>query len=209
MRILLIIPDYGDGIEVGTEIRKISQRHTTTVLTDEQVTYDNITSVAQEGYFDIVHFQGHMVQEIDSLSSVLLGDGTELDLSQMATIARMASAKVIFLNSCLGARFAAYLVKHGADAAVFSTVAIPVEKAWQVSTDFYEQLRRIEKTGKQISLLDIRHAFDEVSNGQGLYGWADSGAGYMNAAWPTKYIILHGALTASAIIASVIALWAG
>ena len=209
MHILLIIPDYGDGIEVGTEIRRISSKHSTTVLTDEQATYDNILSAASSGSYDIVHFQGHMVSQTESLDRVMLGDGTEIDLSQMASIAHMARAKMFFLNTCLGARFAAYLVKHGIDAAVFSTVEIDPEKAWQVSAMFYEELKRIEDSKKAIRLLDVRYAFEKVSNGQGLYGWTDSGVGVVAVSWPRRYMIAHAIFTSAAIIASIVAILAG
>ena len=164
MRILFVAPDDPD-LNHLPEIRRISAMHTVHVLAGP-VTLHDIYDAVRDAY-DVVHFTIHMQADDLALDAMALTADEWIDLATAAQICKLAKAKLVFFNTCLGARFGAYAVQHGTPAAIFTTIAMPVTVAWRLPLAFYERCSQIEE---QERVVDFKTALDSVDSGDGLYG---------------------------------------
>ena len=172
MRILLIAPDQPD-INNIPEIRALSDTHQTTVLNGRVSNQDIYNYIGRSAY-DVVHFATHQAATEDAFDKILLSNGELLDLAAVTHIAKLSNARLIFFNLCNASRFAAYLVRHGVPACIYTTLALKDSNAWQTPWHFYEEARRQEKVNPHV---ELRRIFDQVDPGDGIYGW-NSGMDY-------------------------------
>jgi hypothetical protein len=172
VRILLIAPNQPD-INAIPEIRALSDTHQTTVL-NGHVSSQDIYSYIKNRAYDIIHFATHQAADENTYDKILLSGGETLDLAGVTHIVKLASASLVFFNLCNASRFAAYLVRHGVPACIYTTIALKDSVAWQTPWHFYEEVRRQEAVSKPV---EFRRIFDLTDPGDGVYGW-NSGIDY-------------------------------
>ena len=154
------------------EISRISELHQTHVLPDP-VSLQDIYSAVQHNHYDVVHIAGHTVEKLTQLDQIQLNDDEVLTLDAASQIVKIAGAKLVFFNTCISARFAAYLVRHTSKeiGVIFSTVNVLDYEAWRLPVAYYEQLRRLPE---EPGLFEMRKIFYSIVNGRGVYDWASS-----------------------------------
>lgn len=186
MNILFIAPEM-HNINAVPEIRAITQTHKTHLL-NGVVTLQDIYQAARYQEFDAVHIVGHMGSTSDRLDEIVLSNNEVLDLASMSRVAKLANARLVVFSSCLAARFATYLTKHGVPCCIYTTVQIDDATAWELPNSFYEHCKRTERQGKP---LDFRAIFNAVDSGDGTYGILMSEGYYTDILQP-----IHEALDA-------------
>lgn len=158
MRILLIAPDQ-PGLNAIPEIRTLSDMHQVSVL-NGTVTVAHVYDAVRHGARDVIHFATHSTPDLIQLS-----DGA-LAPEDVAQIARIAGAKLVFFNSCMSGRHAAYAVSHGVAYAIHANVDLIDAEAWRTPLAFYEALAdQIDN-----NTIDFAAAFAQADNGNGTYG---------------------------------------
>lgn len=158
MRILLVAPNQ-PGLNSVPEIRALSDMHRVSVL-NGTVTVADVYDAARHSPRDIIHFAAHSTPD-----AIQLSDGV-LSPEDVAQIARITGAKLVFFNSCLSARHAAYAVSHGVTYAISTTVEISDVDAWRTPLAFYEALAEQRDT---IGTIDYAAAFGQADSGNGNY----------------------------------------
>lgn len=162
LRVLLIAPTL-ENINAIPEIRAISALHRVFPL-NGHVSLQDVYDAAKDDSYDIIHFALHSNQDMLRLN------GDVLTPEDVAQVARLAHAKLIFLNSCNSGRHASYAVQHGVEFAIFSNIAISDAGAWKFPVAFYEFLSdQIEK--KQVN---FAKAYNDASSADGAYGITSS-----------------------------------
>lgn len=179
MRILLVAPDQ-QGLNLLPEIRRISEIHTVHTLNGD-VTIDDLYNAVQHNHYHIIHYATHCGGDDGQLDTLVLSNAN-LDLAAAAQIAKLARTKLVFLNACQTARFAAYLIQHGTPEAIFTTVAIEDRVAWRTPVAFYERCHRAEAAGEPLNFNEMLRS---VESGNGHYCWvgAPSAAANLTPIW--------------------------
>lgn len=161
VRILFIAPDAA-GVDSQPEMRDISSRkHTQVTVLSGPVTARDIYVHARDGY-DILHFVAHGGEEGVGLSA-----GVVFSYQEVAQAARIASAKIVFFNSCETGKPASYVVHHGVLWAIFGNIQIPDATAWQHPNGFYSSLT-------DLSPATIVRSLRVADNASGDYGYTIS-----------------------------------
>lgn len=161
VRILFIAPN-SEGLDSQPEIRDISsRRHIQVTVLNGVVGSRDIYTHAREGY-DVLHFVAHGGEE-----GVLLSDGSTLTYQEIAQIARLSHAKILFFNSCETGKPASYVVHHGVLWAIFGNIQIEDATAWQHPIGFYNSLVNLEPQ-------TIANALRIADNSSGDYGYTIS-----------------------------------
>lgn len=150
MRVLLIVPTVQPAIDTVPEIRSITSLHQVTVVNGD-VSIRELYQIAQRGNFDVIHYGTH---------------GSTYTAEDILSIARVASASLVFLNACNTGRVASYLVAHGISYAISTNVELADMEAWKVPLSFYEYLARQEHAGET---LNFPIAYSRADSGDGDY----------------------------------------
>lgn len=150
MRVLLIVPTVQPAIDTVPEIRSITSLHQVTVVNGD-VSIRELYQIAQRGNFDVIHFGTH---------------GGTYQAEDILSLARVASASLVFLNACSTGRVASYLVAHGISYAISTNVELADMQAWKVPLSFYEYLARQEHAGE---VLNYPVAYSQADSGDGDY----------------------------------------
>ena len=158
LRILLVAP--GTGLQTTAEVRDLSTLHRVTILSDTVTVRDVFT--AARGRYDVIHLATHSDD-----TSVQLSDGILRD-SDLLQIARSASAKLVFFNSCRAGRLAYNLVGHGVPLAIHTNVELVDSAAWKMPLAYYGA---VDELGNGTPLSYVR-AFVLANDGEGDYGLA-------------------------------------
>lgn len=159
MRVLLVVPD-SDGIYSMPEIDLITSMHRVRVLQGE-VTKQRLFNDVRENRYDIIHIAAHSNE-----NGIILDDGM-VTPEELAQITRLASAEMVFFNSCDSGRLADYAVRHGVKYAIHTNTDLPDAIAWQMPLAFY----RFLKDQKESSMpIDYTEAFIFADTGEGVYG---------------------------------------
>lgn len=166
MRVLLIVPNVQPGLDTVPEIRNITALHQVTVL-NGNLTDREIYQTAQRGTFDIVHVGAH---------------GDTYDRDDLLQIARVANAKLVFLNACNSGKIASFLVAHGITYVVSTNEELEDMHAWKFPLAFYEYIARQEHRGEVVSF-------------PAAYGQADSGEGDYSLSVAVQHISTMAAIT--------------
>lgn len=166
MRVLLIVPNVQPGLDTVPEIRNITALHQVTVL-NGNLTDREIYQTAQRGTFDIVHVGAH---------------GDTYDRDDLLQIARVANAKLVFLNACNSGKIASFLVAHGITYVVSTNEELEDMHAWKYPLAFYEYIARQEHRGEVVSF-------------PAAYGQADSGEGDYSLSVAVQHISTMAAIT--------------
>ena len=161
VRILFVAPD-DDKLDSQPEIRDISsRRHIQVTLLNGPVTARDIYTHARDG-FDVLHFVAH-----GGADGIQLSDRTQLSYQDIAQIARLAQARIIFFNSCETGKPASYVVHHGALWSIFGNIALDDASAWQHPIGFYNSLVDLEPQ-------TVAKALRIADNASGDYGYTIS-----------------------------------
>lgn len=181
VRVLLVAPDQ-PGLDAIPEIRQISKKTHATIL-NGPVRRMDVFDYATRGY-DIIHFATHGNEQ-----GIELSDGF-LTMSDIAAVARLARAVLVFFNSCNTGKPASFSVNHGVTWAIYSNVAIADNDAWQYVYTLYDALRGVEPH-------NVAEALSIADDGDGDYGFNVSPAllGKMTLALRD----VHSAATGSAL----------
>lgn len=153
-------PDQ-NGIDAHPEVDLITGMHSVHVLQGE-VPKQRLYSSVRHAQYDIIHFATHSTEEYLALS----GDD-ELSPEEIAQIARLSKAKLLFFNSCISGRMADYSVRHGVQYAVHTNVELEDEESWKMPLAFYRFLKDQIDCEKGINFVE---AFAAADTGDGIYG---------------------------------------
>lgn len=179
MRVLLVAPDVSGGagerglggylpLDTIPEIRSITGMHRVTVL-NGKVTAQDLDAACRGNAYDIIHFATHSNEQIVQLSAPAGGPPETLDADDIIRLARLCSCRLIFFNSCLSARLAAYAVAHGVPYAIATTIALSDREAWKTPLAFYEYLKEQMQAVHDPAAVNIPAAFEQAANGDGTY----------------------------------------
>lgn len=166
MRVLLIVPTVQPSLDTVPEIRNITALHQVTVL-NGNLTDREIYQTAQRGNFDIIHVGAH---------------GDTYDRDDLLQIARVANAKLVFLNACNSGKIASYLVNRDVTYVVSTNEELEDMHAWKMPLAFYEYIARQEHRGEVVSF-------------PAAYGQADSGNGDYSLSVAVQHISTMAAIT--------------
>jgi len=155
VRVLLIVPTVQPAIDTVPEIRSITSLHQVTVI-NGSVSIRELYQIAQRGNFDVIHFGTH---------------GGTYQAEDILSLARVASASLVFLNACNTGKIASYLVAHGIPYAISTNVELADMEAWKVPLSFYEFLARQEQRGE---VLNYPVAYSQADSGDGDYSFSVS-----------------------------------
>lgn len=171
MHLLLVAPGR-TGVELNQipEIREITRLHRTTVL-NGPVTIEHIEASTRNDEYDIIHFATHTIND-GQWDKLALSDGLIMNMHDIGSVARMASAQLVFFNMCNSARFATYLVAHGITNAVYTTLDLDDADAWRMPLRFYQHIARQEQLGH----VDFFEAFRRTHPNGGIYGYISDGS---------------------------------
>lgn len=150
VKVLLIVPNVQPGLDTVPEIRNITALHQVTVL-NGTLTDREIYATAQRGNFDIIHVGAHR---------------DTYDRDDLLQIARVANAKLVFLNACNSGKIASYLVAHGINYAISTNEELDDMQAWKFPLAFYEYLARQIHDGEVVS---YPTAYGQADSGDGDY----------------------------------------
>lgn len=158
-------------LSTSPEIQDISRRHTIYpfLATDSMRSWNN---ELRRNSFDILHFGGHISLDQYKRPSRLHIGAEVLTVDDIMSMARLCSARLVFLNGCDSAYMANALVRNGLPAAIYTTIELEDADAWKFPLSFYEVVARQED---EHSIIDLRKAFEASVDRNGVYGWVSNG----------------------------------
>lgn len=152
MKILLIVGDVAPNLNFIPEIRHITGLHQALVLSGT-VTDSDVFDHAQRGTFDVVHIGAHK---------------ETYDKEDLLKIARVANAKLVFLNQCNSGQIGSFLVSRGVAFCIVTNVELEDREAWKMPLIFYEYLSRQERNKEATSFAT---AYSQADSGDGEYSF--------------------------------------
>ena len=171
MRVLLVAPDQ-HGVDAHPEVDLITSMHRVHLL-QGTVPKQRLYNDVRTSQYDIIHFATHSTEEYLALS-----DGDQLTPEEIAQIARLCKAQLLFFNSCISGRMADYSVRHGLQYAVHTNVELEDEESWKMPLAFYRFLKDQIEIGKVVNFVE---AFMAADTGDGVYGLSISHSLVLNS----------------------------
>jgi len=166
-RILLIAPDV-PGIESDIEAELIGGNYFNVTPLVGEVTQERITRAIHQKTFDGIHYATHA-----SKNGVVLSNGDVLSKEQVAQIAKLVDAELVYLNACDSAKIGQYLADRGVPVTVAHTDEVLDADAIRTASHFYTRSAQYDG--------DYRKAYDFVSPKDGTLAMF-SGASYYDKA---------------------------
>lgn len=170
MNILLVAPDQ-HGIDAHPEVDLITGMHRVHLL-QGKVPKQRLYNDVRTSTYDVIHFATHSTEEYLALS-----DGNVLTPEEIAQIARLGKAQLLFFNSCVSGRMADYSVRHGVQYSVHTNVELEDNESWKMPLAFYRFLKDQKDSGKDVNFVE---AFMAADTGDGIYGLSISHALVLN-----------------------------
>lgn len=160
-KILFIAPS-DSGLDVAPEIDSIAELGFKARALQGKVTPERIFAAVRQANYDILHFACHADH-----SGIVLSDGIVFDTDSILQVARMARAKLVFLNACQTSVIGQTLIDENVPAAIVMMRDVPDNIAKQTAQAFYKHLAL---TG------DLHEAYrSSKPASRGLYQWLSNG----------------------------------
>lgn len=160
MKVLMISPSIS-GIDSEPEIDLITSMHRVRLLHGD-VNRERVYNDVKGGSYDIIHFASHSTDE-----GVEISNGEILSASDIAQIAKIANASLLFFNSCESGKLADYAVSHGILYAIYTNVPLLDDGAWKMPMAFYKSMAEQYESDEDI---DYFLAFSNADTREGVYG---------------------------------------
>jgi hypothetical protein len=132
-KVLFIAPD--SGLDVAPEIDALAELGYAARTLQGVVTPERVFAAVRNTQFAILHFACHATE-----AGIQLSQGTQLDVDSVLQVARMAAAKVVFLNGCETSVIGQTLVDENVPVAIVAMREIRDDLAKQTAQAFYKAL---------------------------------------------------------------------
>lgn len=164
-KVLFIAPS-DSGLDVAPEVDTLAELGYTARALQGTVTPERVFAAVRNAQFAILHFACHA-----SEAGVMLSQGAVLDIDSILQVARMAAAKIVFLNGCETSVIGQTLVDENVPVAIVAMKEIRDDLAKQTAQAFY----------KALAGSGDPHEAYKVSKpaSRGMYQWLADG-GYQN-----------------------------
>lgn len=174
LKILLVAPDFSD-IDNMPEIRDLSRMHKVAVYSGVVVPRD-LYEYCRTNTVDVIHIASHSDNGYDDNGRpiIQLSEGTVLTPQDVVSLAHSCGAKLLFINTCTSAVFAAYATRRGVPSSIYTTVNIRDANAWKAPMRFYSTLEVMQRG----NAVDYHAAYIESIPDDGSYGWNVSNTEY-------------------------------
>lgn len=159
-RILLI---GSKDVQITGEVRYLTSLDNirVTVLANGDVHARTIYEACRRQRFDAIHFAVH------SDERKIIVNGDILNPEDIAQLARLCRATLVFFNSCVSGRLSSYVTRHGVDFSICNNTPLADEDAWKTPLAFYDFINsQIAASGT----FSIAEAYDESTPDDGEYG---------------------------------------
>lgn len=133
-RVLFISPSDA-GLDVTPEVDSLQELGFQVRVLQGEVVADRIFTAVRNGQFAIMHFACHARPD-----GVILSKGTLFDIDSILQVARMAGARLVFLNGCSTAVIGQVLVDEGVPVAIVAMREIRDDLMKQTAQAFYKHL---------------------------------------------------------------------
>ena len=149
------------GIDARPEVDLITSMHRVHLL-QGNVSKQRLYNDVRMSKYDIIHFATHSTEE-----TLALSNGDELTPEEIAQIARLCKAQLLFFNSCISGRMADYSVRHGLQYAIHTNVELEDEESWKMPLALYRFIKDQIDADKALNFVE---AFMAADTGDGVYG---------------------------------------
>lgn len=133
-RVLFIAPS-DSGLDVAPEIDSLAELGYTARALQGVVTAERVFGAVRNAQFSVLHFACHADD-----AGVMLSQGAVFDIDSILQVARMAAAKIVFLNGCETSVIGQTLVDENVPVAIVAMREIRDDLAKQTAQAFYKHL---------------------------------------------------------------------